>query len=202
MTEEELRVTLACIRHWEGHVPWPYLDNASEPNVTVGIGCLISSVEELRALPLRRYVDDRLATPEELGTEFNRLRAMSGGLHAVAYRGAYYLADDAIDDLARHRLAGMAEALSGVLPALERLPLPARVCLLDLAWNVGVSGLRSWKRLRGALGVSLVVLWDVVEANCQTANPMGLPHRAARNAWRAQCIRYAAQGRLEVPRPI
>ena len=201
MTDEELNEVLRCISHWEGRVAWPYLDNAEHPNVTIGIGCLVATVDDLRALPLRRYADDALATPEELGAEFCRLRAMPGGQRAVAYRGPCYLAQDAIDDLARHRLSVTAEALPGVFPTFDHLPPPARACLLDLAWNVGVAGLRTWKRLRGALSVSLVA-WDVAEANCQTANPMGLTQRAARNAWRAQCLRYAAQGRLEVPHPL
>ena len=201
MTDEELRTALQCISHWEGRVPWPYLDNAEHPNVTIGIGCLVATVDDLRALPLRRYSDDRLATPKELGAEFCRLRAMRGGQRAAAYRGAYYLAEDAIDDLAMYRLLGMVGSLPGVFPTFEHLPPPARACLLDRAWNVGVGDLGTWKRLRGALAASPVA-WDMAEANCQTANPMGLTQRAARNAWRAACFREASEGSLVVRVPL
>ena len=201
MTPEESSTVLRCISHWEGRISWPYLDNAEHPNVTIGVGCLIASVDALRALPLRRYADGAPATSEELGAEFCRLRAMPGGQRAAAYRGAYYLPEDAIDDLAAHRLRAMAEALPGVFPTFPHLPPPARACLLDLAWNVGVAGLHTWKRLRGALGASLVA-WDMAEVNCQTANPLGLTQRAARNAWRAQCLRYASLGRLDIPQPL
>lgn len=201
MTDEETRIVLDCISHWEGRVPWPYLDNAEHPNVTIGVGCLVASVDDLRALPLRRYTDNGLATPEELGAEFCRLRTMPGGQRAAAYRGAYYLPEEAIDNLTRRRLAAMAAALPGVFPAFANFPLPARVCLFDLSWNVGVAGLRTWRRLRAALRASPEA-WGIAEANCQTANPLGLTQRAARNAWRSQCLRYAALGRLDVPRPL
>lgn len=201
MTDEELATVLRCVAHWEGRVPWPYLDNAEHPNVTIGIGCLVASVDALRALPLRRYADDRLASPEELGAEFRRLRTMRGGQRAAAYRGAYYLAEDAIDDLARHRLWDVAEALPTVFPTFETLPPPARACLLDLAWNVGVAGLRSWTHLRAALG-GRPVAWEAAVANCATANPLGLTQRAARNAWRADCLRASAEGLLTIRLPL
>jgi hypothetical protein len=199
--KDETQQVLACVAHWEGRISWPYLDNAEHPNVTIGIGCLISTVDDLRALPLRRYQDDCLTTPEESGAEFCRLRSMRGGQRAAAYRGAYYLAGDAIDDLACHKLAAARDALPSVFPTFTHLPPPAQTCLLDLAWNVGVAGLRPWKHLRGALSANPVI-WDVVEANCQTANPLGLPQRAARNAWRAQCIRAAARGDVGIPTPL
>jgi len=104
MTDSELSKKLASIACWEGRVPWPYLDNADPPNVTLGIGCLVASVDEMRELGLHRYSDDQPATPAEAGAEFCRLRSMRGGQRASAYRGGLYLPEPAIDALALARL--------------------------------------------------------------------------------------------------
>ena len=201
MTNDELQLVLRCISHWEGRIAWPYLDNAEHPNVTIGVGCLVASVDDLRELPIRRYADDALATPEELGAEFCRLRALRGGQRAAAYRGGYYLPEDAVDALAKARLTRLVEALPRVFPAFGALPPPARAALLDLSWNVGAAGLLHWTRLRAALG-GCPVAWADAVANCATANPLGLTQRAARNAWRADCLRAAARGLLTVPLPL
>lgn len=194
MTDADLRKILALIAHWEGRVPWPYLDNAESPNVTIGVGCLVATVDDLRALPLRRYADDQVATPSEIGAEFCRLRSILGGQRAAAYRGGYYLAEPDIDELAREFLRGIVAALPAVFPAFERLPNPAQACVCDLAWNVGVPGLRSWHRLREALAASPPD-WIAAADNCSTANPQHLAGRASRNAWRVSCMNAAAEGR-------
>lgn len=200
MQESDLLKQLEAIAHWEGRVPWPYLDSADEPNVTIGIGCLIASVDDLRALPIRRYRDDELATPAELGSEFCRLRSMRGGQRAAAYRDGLYLPESEIDALAIKRLRCMVAALPAVFPAFDSLPKAARTCLADLAWNVGVPGLRAWRRLREALGATPPD-WIAAADNCTTANPGHVAGRAARNAWRVDCMNAAAEGR-PTPAPL
>lgn len=196
MTEPDLLKQLEEIAHWEGRVPWPYLDSADEPNVTIGIGCLIATVDDLRALPLRRYRDSQLAAPEEVGAEFYRLRAMRGGMRASVYRGALYLAEPDIDALALNRLRALIAGLPAVFPAYERLPEPAQACVLDLGWNNGLGkrkGLLGWIHLRGALAAD-PPNWQLAAQNCTVANPDSLAKRAARNAWRVACMQAAAEG--------
>jgi hypothetical protein len=198
MTDSELSKKLASIACWEGRVPWPYLDNADPPNVTLGIGCLVASVDEMRELGLHRYSDDQPATPAEAGAEFCRLRSMRGGQRASAYRGGLYLPEPAIDALALARLRTIDSGLPRVFTAYDRLPDAARTCLIDLAWNVGVHGLELWCHLRAAL-LSDPVAWGDAIKNCSTANPLHSAGRASRNAWRVACMQAADDGR---PAPL
>jgi len=198
MTDAALAKKLTSIAVWEGRVPWPYLDNADPPNVTIGIGCLVATVDEMRALPLRRYADSRLAAPEESGAEFCRLRSTRGGQRAAAYRGTLYLPEPDIDALALGRLRRIDAELPRVFPAYAELPEAAQTCLLDLAWNVGAHALELWRHLRMAL-LSCPVAWGDAMENCTTANPLHLASRSARNAWRVACMQAAADGR---PAPV
>jgi hypothetical protein len=202
MTDTDLCGHLPLLAHWEGRIGWPYLDNAEEPNVTIGIGCLIATVDDLRALPMRRYADDEMATPAELGAEFCRVRLMPGGQRAAAYRGRYYLPATDIDALALERLHSLVSGLPAVFPAFERLPGPAQSCLIDLGWNAGLGklpGLRGWIHLRGALAEA-PPNWELAAENCTMANPKNLSKRAARNGWRVSCMVAAGEGRA-VPVP-
>lgn len=203
MTAQDLSKDLAAITRWEGRVSWPYLDNAEFPNVTIGIGCLVASVDEMRALPLRRVADGQLATAAEVGAEFVRLRLMVGGQRAAAYRGRYYLAEADIDEIAIERLRRLVAGMPAVFPAWDDLPAPAQACLLDLGWNCGLGqrpGLLGWTHLREALASSPPD-WSLAAENCTTANPKKLAKRAARNAWRVDCLRAAAEGR-STPVPL
>jgi hypothetical protein len=194
VTDAELSAKLTSIACWEGRVPWPYLDSADPPNVTIGIGCLVASVDEMRDLGLLRLSDDQPATPAEAGAEFCRLRSTRGGHRPASYRGRLYLPETTIDSLALARLRRMDAELPRVFPAYEQLPDAARTCLLDLAWNVGVHGLELWRHLRAALLSDPVAWGDAIE-NCSTANPLHSAGRAARNAWRVACMQAAADGR-------
>lgn len=185
MTEDELRVVLGILERSEGRVAWLYLDNAEHPNVTVGVGCLIATVDDARRLPFRR-ADGTPATPDAIATDFFRVRSMRGGLRATAYRGDLTLTDADIDALAFTRLRHAEAALPSVFPEYGSFPLGVRQALLDLAWNVGLGawpGLRGWDRLRAALA-SRPPAYDVAATECTTANPDGNPWRAKRNAWR------------------
>lgn len=203
MTKAEMLQQVRALEHWEGRVPWPYLDSADEPNVTVGVGCLVGTVSDMAVLGLRRYSDDKPATAEDASREFCRLRAMPGGQRASAYRGGLYLPESDIDALALGRLSLMMSQMPAVFPAWSVLPSPAQACLIDLGWNLGLGlapGLRGWRNLRRALE-SDPPDWSTATSECTVANPQNLAKRASRNAWRVSCMQAAAEGRL-TPAPL
>ena len=194
MTDDELRPVLSELETYEGRVPWLYLDSAREPNVTVGVGCLMAKLDEACALPFQ--CDGRLATRAEITNAWLRVRSMPGGLLAKAYRWNVVLPNDAIDALAFARMRRMLADLPTVFPAFEAFPVGVRQALLDLAWNCGLGespGLRGWHGLRAALD-QVPPDYATAARECTTANPNHSHTREARNAWRAKAFLDAMEG--------
>ena len=137
---------------WEGSVPHMYRDTLGY--VTVGVGNLVH--DGLDAVSLPFLVDgDRRATPEEIGDDFLRVIALAKGMPARAYRAPnpprVELSQASIGDLLRNRLDR--EFLPGIrrlLPDFDSYPEPAQSALVDLAFNVGVSGLSTFSHLVSA----------------------------------------------------
>lgn len=201
MLDDELKPVLTELQQYEGRVLWLYLDNADPPNATVGVGCLVASVDAAKRLPFHHITDGLRATPDEIAQDFFRVRSMRGGLPARAYRGNIALSDADIDALGFVRLREFLAGLPGVFPGFDGFPLSVRQVLLDLAWNVGLgaeatsahaaTGLRAWAGLRKACN-SVPPDWRAAAHECTTANPNHSPVREARNAYRAKGFLDAA----------
>lgn len=193
MTDAEVAEVLRAVGRYEGRVPYFYLDNAEPPNVTIGIGCLVPNVDVARRLPMRHALGGAPASPEEIASDFFRVRSMRGGMAARSYRGLLVLADADVDALAAARLRSAALALPRLFQGFETYPAPARLCLLDLAWNCGTGavlpGLGGWRLLRRACASGR---FDVAATECATSNPDKNPQREARNAWRRALFLEAA----------
>jgi len=195
LTDDELRPNLVELEQYEGRVHWPYLDTAKPANVTIGVGCLISSADALVALPLHNGVSGLPAADDDKHAEFFRVRSMLGGLPSVRYKGPLVLLDADIDALAFQRMRAMLVGLPAVFPGFDDYPVPIQRCLLDLAWNNGLgseahglhpaTGLRAWDHLRSACSRRD---WPTGARECTVANPDNNRLREARNAWRAGCF--------------
>ena len=194
MTDKELRANLCELETYEGRVPHMYLDSADHPNVTVGIGCLLTSVDVACALPFQ--CNGRSATREEILEDWMRVSAMPGRLRASAYRGNLTLRDQDIDALAFSRMRAMLRDLPAVFPGFDGFPCGVRQALLDLGWNMGLGaapGLRGWAKLREACN-KVPPDWARAAQECTTKNPLNSKSREVRNAWRAQMFVDAARG--------
>lgn len=185
MNDDELLLALKQIEAFEGRVAWLYLDNAQTPNVTVGVGCLVPSVSNARELNFVRCADGEKATDVEITTDFFRVISMRGSLPARCYKGTLYLADSDIEALALGRLRSNVDALPDLFDGFVSYPLPIRMCLMDLAWNLGINGLRKWANLRIFCGRRD---WASAAGSCTVANPYGALGRKARNDWRVSCF--------------
>jgi len=192
MTDEELRLNLSELEAYEGRVSWMYLDSATPANVTVGVGCLLASVDDACALPFR--IVGFPAAREAIAAEFLRVSSMPGGLRAKAYRKDMFLQNADIDALAFQRMRNMLADLPAIFPGFEAFPLGVRQALLDLGWNCGLGaypGLRGWSKLIAASN-SVPPDWSTAAIECRTANPNKSPSREKRNNWRSQCFLDAA----------
>lgn len=189
MTEEDLKRELTRLEPFEGRVPWMYLDNADEPNVTCGVGYLLASADEACRLPFHHVGDGLRATPDEIRADFFRVRSMRGGLRADAYKGDLRLAPKDIDAEGFRRLRVMLAMLPREFPRYADFPEGVQAALLDLRWNSG--SLVKWRKLRAACN-SIPPNWRVAAGECRTANPDNNVQREYRNDWRSQMFIDAA----------
>jgi GH24 family phage-related lysozyme (muramidase) len=177
----------ADIRHWEGSVPWLYLDTRGF--VTVAVGNLLSTASAAMALP---FVVDRNGTTvpafsHEINDDYARVSRMSPGLSARAYRSpsSPILLDEDIDILLNRRLTSeFLPGLERMYPGFDRFPRPAQSALLDLAFNLGLGGLGKFHRLGAAVARRD---WDTaaIQSSRRTSRP-------ERNEWTAAKFRHAA----------
>lgn len=186
MTPEQLDTLVANLRRFEGATTWMYLDMASPPCVTVGIGVMLPDEAAAVALPFRCVGADRGATENEVAAAFARVKRMRGGMGASYYHGVtdIELPDQEVTALAVRRLNDV------FLPGLGRLirpvqwqalPWPAQQVLVDLAWNLGLDGLGRFHNLLAATDRRD---WEraAIESHVSTS-------RKERNDWRAEMFR-------------
>ena len=198
LTDDDLKAELDRLRPFEGRVPFLYLDDATRPNVTCGVGYLIASVAEACRLPWHHASDGLPASQAEVEADFLRVQSMRGGLRADAYKGSLRLAQADIDAEGFRRLRAFLAGLPDVFPGFAGFPDGVQQALLDLAWNCGLAepkGIAGWQYLRAACN-SVPPDWKTASAQCRTANPNNLLARERRNDWRSGCFISAA---AEVP---
>lgn len=193
MTDDELRPNLAELAQWENRVGWLYLDTKGNP--TIGVGCLIASVDAYARLPLVK-ADGTPATGAEKAADFLRVRSMPAGLSAERYRGGLTLPEVGVDALGFECLRETIAGLKRWFPGFDGYPLPARQGLLDLGWNCGVGakypGLGAWVHLKTACNL-VPPDFGAAAGECTTTSS-----REARNAWRVQRF-LAAQSQQSPP---
>lgn len=158
---------LAFTERFEGRVPHMYL--CQKGYVTVGLGCKIDQSDNPEdaepwmpalALPWARGL--ALCDPDEITSEWNRVKVMKPGLLPKAYLpltmrmggpGALRLDDAQIDALAFRRLDAIAEALEArfsiqgkfkerglefdLSPSFRDWPADAQLATLSMAWAGG-----------------------------------------------------------------
>lgn len=154
MTPEQLDTLVDNLRRFEGAVPWLYLDNAAIPNVTVGIGVMLPSAGDALALPFENVGLGRSATEDEVSHAFARVRGMRGGMGPSFYKGfpELELTPEEVTALAVRRLeAVFLPGLHGLFAGFPALPFAAQEVLVDLGWNLGLTGLSKFHSLAAAV---------------------------------------------------
>lgn len=154
--------SLAKLKEFEGCVPWMYLDTAGK--VTVGVGTMLPSPQAAAALP---FQNSGAAIPAgKIIAEFHRVAAMPSSHLPAFYREptSPQLPMYSIEDRLRCVLVAFETDLRQHLPRYDALPDRAKLGLLDMAYNLGVSGLvRGYPRLLAAISVGN---WTEAAAEC------------------------------------
>lgn len=187
----------------EGQVLFMYLDTASPPKVTVGIGNMLPDVAAGQALPFINTETNAPASPAEIEHAFKTVAAMKGSQAAGKYKQApsIELTEKTAKDLALSRVTKeFIPLLARHFAGFDDYPLPARRALLDMIYNMGWSsrdgkhGLITFGTLRRAAEAGD---WKTASLHCHrkdTAPNRKKPsHAFLRNEWTKRLFEQADQ---------
>jgi GH24 family phage-related lysozyme (muramidase) len=152
--------------------------------VTIGIGHAIET--PALALTLRWSIDGRPATGAEIQADYARVAAAQKGLVATSYAPLTQcrMAASDIDALVAADVASFETSLAAALPNWNTYPEPAQEALFDMAFNLGIGGLKKFHQLLAAVDAGQ---WAVAAAECHR---QGIGE--ARNQQTADLFRQAA----------
>ncbi|WP_321471170.1 hypothetical protein [uncultured Paludibaculum sp.] len=162
----------ARLREHEGVIPHLYLDTLGL--VTCGVGHLVALPEHLDAVAMCKP-DGSTATQAEKRAEWHTVKGLSPAKLPSYYeqRTVLRMTPDAISALQDSDVNGFRTALTARLPGFQEFPEPVQEALLDMAFQLGVSGLcRQFPRLVLAIKTRD---WATCAAQC---------HRAGIQEWR------------------
>ena len=157
-----------------------YLDSVDK--VTVGVGNMLPTVSAAQALAfVVRATPSRAATAEQIQADWDRVVAEAGrNKRAAAFAKVTLLdlPDSICWGLLKTRIDDeFLPGLKKLFPTWEQIPTPAKRALLDMAYNLGLAGLKKFKTMRGHVHNG-----DWQRA-AQTCSRTGIPD--TRNQWTA-----------------
>lgn len=178
---------------FEGAISCMYLDKLGL--VTVGVGNLIDPLPEAFTVPFRWKTDKRLATREEITTEWKRVKSdpllASAGHRSAIKITQLEVSDEDIGELVRERLLANMELIlkRPTFSAWNDMPADAQLGVLSMAWAVGVGGLSKFPKFLMAIARK-----DYIEAAIESEiSTVGNPGIKPRNAANFQLFQNAAK---------
>ncbi len=176
--------SVAALRGFEGAIAWMYVDTVGK--VSVAVGRQLFGVKDAQALPFG--IAGRLATPAEVSADYLRVQGMRAGMAASAYRcpTSPELDDATISAMLYAKVHQVDGVLRGRLSGYPDAPDPAKLALIDMAYNLGEAGL-----LDGFPHVVLGVEtrnFKLCAMNCHRRGP-----NEARNGWTRDQFLVAAE---------
>jgi GH24 family phage-related lysozyme (muramidase) len=169
---------------FEDSIPWMYLDTRGF--VTVAVGDMLPHPDSAQSLG---FVDSTgsPASAAAILADFQRVAAMPPSLNANAYRGAtaLQLPKTAIASLLMARIQDFDTSLSAKFGGYSTFPDPARLGLLDMAFNLGTFKL--FNTYPTFMRFVNNTDWAGAALQCHRTGPS-----AARNNWTVQQFNAAA----------
>lgn len=160
--------------------------------VTIGLGCLIDPIAVAASLPFVDAAGNR-ASNSAIEAEWHVIKAHT----ELAQKGAgaakalcrLRLPDEAIDNLARHRLEANEMILQhSYFPDWDSWPAPAQLGVLSMAWAMGAGFPKAWPHFADACRARD---WDQAAESCKMRE-QGNPGIVPRNKKNAELFRAAA----------
>ena len=142
LTPKEKQVLIDNLIKYEGNIPHMYLD--SKGYVTVGIGHLLSTVQNAQKLPFVDK-DGKKATSEQIAADYNMIAKQPKGHYAPNYRRftKLHLKNDDILSGVNNHIKKFESNLTVNYPGFNAFPIEAKLALFDMGFNLGVKGLKT-----------------------------------------------------------
>ncbi len=149
------------IELFEGRVPYMY--RCTGGDVTVGVGHAMLRAAD--AVKLSWSIAGRPATADEITSDWNRVAAAEIGKVASAYQALTQcrMSDDDIDALLAADVDAFTAQLARALPHWNSYPETAQEALFDMAFNLGLGGLKKFPHMLAAVDAGQ---WEVAAAQC------------------------------------
>jgi GH24 family phage-related lysozyme (muramidase) len=162
------------VQSFEGRVRYMYKCTGGE--VTIGFGHAIENPAEAPKLPLT--IDGRPANEDEILADYAKVAAVEKGPAAAFFANLTQcrMADPDIDALLIADVTRFEALLAAALPNWSTFPEPAQEALFDMAYNLGISGLKDkFPHMMAAVNAGQ---WDVAAAECHRTG-IGEPRNQA-----------------------
>lgn len=162
----------------EGHENHLYLDG--EGIVTIGIGC---QVFEPSILPLLHKSDSLKASIVEITEEYRAVKACPAKKPPGFYDKlcTLYLPEADIVALFNNRLSAFIQSVEDSIVNLDDFPELAALVLIDMAFNLGVDGLK--RKFPHFMNAFLAKDWKVAALECKREDI-----QKERNEWSRQSL--------------
>ena len=126
---------------FEGKVPHFYLDGPG--NVTIGIGCVVPTALAATTLNMYFNMSNLKAKLIDISNEYSLIKRGLAGQSISYYKSIcnLYLPEPEIQRFFEFRLENLLNLVNLHMPYFKDLPRPAQEVVVDMAYNLGVSGL-------------------------------------------------------------
>lgn len=133
--------SVLALAGFEGNVAWMYLDTYG--NVTVGVGKMLPDAVAAARLPFRQK-DGSPAVPELVFADFSRVVKMVPGKvpHYYFIPEAMVLSPADVDALLKDTVRMLDQGLAKAFPAYSSFPDAAKLGMLDMGYNLGITRLQ------------------------------------------------------------
>jgi GH24 family phage-related lysozyme (muramidase) len=155
------QIVLERLKSFEGCVPFMY--RCTGGAVTAGVGHALLTLAN--AVGLDWQISGHSAAESEIAGDFGKVAAAAIGLRAVDYEHltGCRLTDEYIVSLADDDIARFESALQAQFPQWSAYPESAQEGLFDMAFNLGIAGLRKFPQFLAAVEARD---WEDAAAQC------------------------------------
>ena len=149
MTEADY---MAKLKDFEGETDYMYLD--SRGNVTIGVGILLASAAAAKSagITFKNRKTGKAATPAEIEKDYGSVKAVPKGMKESKYeKYTELVATGGLDARLEKELSQAKSDAKSYFPDFDKLPDGAQWALVDMAFNLGGTGLKKYAKMKAAL---------------------------------------------------